>query len=139
MVQIDNDYLHQLLEEAKVTRVVSNELGKQFLQIATNLIGKDKYVGYDAYIRSELMYNAMIPICKYCYNYNASKAKGKTPAFSYCTRIIEMNFWGTLGKYYKAKNFKAMLDEVVSEWVIDNADSEADEIKEMLAEVANID
>lgn len=131
MVRIDNDTLHNLLEEAKVTRVISNDLGAVFLQLANNLLGKARYRGYPPETRDDLVYNSMIPICKYCFSYDASKATGKTPAFSYCTRIIEMNFWGTLNKYYKKSgddnNSEEDDIEAFNWWFNNNEDTVNDE------------
>lgn len=128
MVRIDNSTLHDLLEKAKQTRVISEELGAMFLALADNILGKARYRGYPAETRDDLVYNSMIPICKYCFNYDASKASGKTPAFSYCTRIIEMNFWDTLNKYYKKENNTHDEDDIeaVDWWLTCNEDHSGD-------------
>lgn len=128
MVRIDNDVLHGLLEEAKVTGVISEKLGKMFLDLADNILGKARYRGYPEETRIDLVYNSMIPICKYCFNYDASKATGKTPAFSYCTRIIEMNFWDTLNKYYKKENNSREDEDIeaVNWWLTCNEDHSGD-------------
>lgn len=128
MVRIDNDVLHGLLEEAKVTGQISEKLGKMFLDLADNILGKARYRGYPEETRIDLVYNSMIPICKYCFNYDASKATGKTPAFSYCTRIIEMNFWDTLNKYYKKENNSREDEDIeaVNWWLTCNEDHSGD-------------
>ena len=128
MVRIDNDTLHGLLEEAKVTGVISEDLGKTFLTLADNILGKARYRGYPEETRIDLVYNSMVPICKYCFNYDATKATGKTPAFSYCTRIIEMNFWDTLNKYYKRENESREDEDIeaVNWWLTCNEDHSGD-------------
>lgn len=141
MVRIDNNNLHLLLEDAKDTGLVSNELGQLFLDLADNILGKSRYRGYPEDTKYEMQLNAMIPMCKYCFRYDAEKASGKTPAFSYCTRIIEMSFWDTLNKYYKAKNSEKdeEPEEAYSWWEgcnqVNEYDAELTEIYEKCCEI----
>lgn len=92
---VTNDELIAELKQYDKTGVISNELGKMFLDIARNLSNKGNFSGYSW--KRDMIGEAVYTCVRYVYNFDINKQKKPNP-FAYFSRICYNCFLGYIKK-----------------------------------------
>lgn len=114
---IDNEKFSKMVTEWVETKQEDNnnpseEIVKNFIKIANNLLSNHKFYNYDDETKKDFLQNAMLKCIKYAKNFDPEK--GKT-AFAYFTTIIYYSFLDSLKKMYKNINIQKEIEEKANE------------------------
>ena len=101
MNYVNNKALLAELKIYKDSGKISDELGKMFILIATNLSKKSNWCAYT--YRSDMVSEAILTIVKYIHNFNPEKSNNP---FAYITQICTNSFKAFVKKEHKASDIK---------------------------------
>lgn len=87
----------------KETKIISNELGKMFITIATNLSKKANFAGYTRVWREEMIQDAVLTCVKYGKNFNPELSNNP---FAYVTTICYNAFKNYINKQKRHSEIK---------------------------------
>ena len=99
---VNNEEFLILLDEYKETKVLSEELGKIFVDMSKNLLYSRQFINYSDDWKAEMQSDALFNLCRYAGTFD--KTKSSNP-FSYFTRTIINAFIMRIKKEKKG-NFK---------------------------------
>lgn len=94
-----------------------NKVGEYLILIATHLLGKSDFRGYNKIQQEDMISFALYKCVKGLKNFRRQKniKEGGKKAFSYFTVICHYAFFTELSKYYKRLNFtRTLTDEYIS-------------------------
>jgi hypothetical protein len=100
---ISNDDLLKEIIKYKESKVISEELGRMLLAIATNYSTKGNFVGYTW--RADMCGDALLTCIKYLNNFDPKKS---TNAFGYITQICKNSFKLYIKEQHKHSKIKDM-------------------------------
>ena len=92
--------------EYRETGIVSEELGRLILKIASNYANKGSFYGYTW--KEDMVGEAVLTVCKYLHNFDPFKQKRPNP-FAYITSIVHNAFLGYIKKQKKHSVIKDVL------------------------------
>ena len=107
---IDRDQLHQLMCDYKDTGIMSEQLGKMFIQMTDHILGHSNFRNYTADLKEEMKSHALMLLVKYSHNCDAYERNARS-VFAYVTTIIFNAYRQVLQKYYKQLNLKRELEK----------------------------
>lgn len=87
-----------------------------FREMATRILGKSAYRGYDRSTKEDLVSEALLKCIKAVKNY---KPERRASCFAYYTRAIETSNFDQLEKHYRQINIKRALTEKAAQSVAD--------------------
>ena len=107
---VNNKKFLKLLKEYKETesKKVYNEIGKNFILIAENLLNKTNFINYTQDRKDEMISDATYTMCRYIKLYKTEKSNNP---FSYFTRIAyncfrqNLNYHKKLNKHFISLSF----------------------------------
>lgn len=87
----------------KETGVISEELGKMIMAIATNYSNKGSFYSYTW--KDDMVMEGVLTVLKYIHNFSPEKQRYPNP-FAYCTTIIHNSFLNFLKKQKRHSSIK---------------------------------
>jgi len=91
------------MEKYNESGIISEELGKMFMSIATNYANKGSFAGYTW--KRDMIGEAVYTCVRYAYNFDAKKQKVPNP-FAYFTQICYHSFLNFIKKQKKHSKIK---------------------------------
>lgn len=82
---VNNDEFLKLLDEYKETKVLSEELGKIFVDMSKNLLYSRQFINYSDDWKAEMQSDALFNLCRYAGTFDRTKSSNP---FAYFTRTI---------------------------------------------------
>lgn len=103
-IYCNNSDMMKELKKFKKTKIMSNELGQMFMDIANKLSGHSYFRYYNNNVKDELISCAIHRMVQYAHRFDARRTKSN--AFAYFTQIAWNEFVKTCKKHYKQINLK---------------------------------
>lgn len=82
---VNNDEFLKLLDEYKETKVLSEKLGKIFVDMSKNLLYSRQFINYSDDWKAEMQSDALFNLCRYAGTFDRTKSSNP---FAYFTRTI---------------------------------------------------
>lgn len=82
---VNNDEFLKLLDEYKETKVLTEKLGKIFVDMTKNLLFSRQFINYSDDWKSEMQSDALFNLCRYAGTFDRTKSSNP---FAYFTRTI---------------------------------------------------
>ena len=82
---VNNEEFLKLLDEYKETKVLSEKLGKIFVDMSKNLLYSRQFINYSDDWKAEMQSDALFNLCRYAGTFDRTKSSNP---FAYFTRTI---------------------------------------------------